>query len=81
MKTKTIKTHPQILTGKVVSTGMAKTIMVEVARLIKHPKYGKRFTRSKKYLAHDETGRYQIGETVQIQATRPYSRRKTFKVL
>ena len=81
MKTETIKTYPQILTGQVVSTSMAKTVVVKVTRLIKHPKYRKRFARSKKYLAHDETGRRQIGEMVQIQATRPYSRRKTFKVL
>jgi len=81
MVTEIIKTYPKILTGKVVSLAMVKTVVVKVNRLIKHPKYRKRFVRSKKYLAHDETGRYQIGDEVKIQETRPYSRRKTFKVI
>ncbi|MEK7209174.1 MAG: 30S ribosomal protein S17 [Patescibacteria group bacterium] len=75
------KTHPKILTGQVVSVSGAKTIAVKVDRLIKHPKYGKRFIRSKKYLAHDETNRSKVGELVRIQETRPFSRRKTFKLI
>ncbi|MEK7585391.1 MAG: 30S ribosomal protein S17 [Patescibacteria group bacterium] len=75
------KNNPRILNGVVVSTKMAKTVVVEVPRLVKHPKYGKRFVRSKRYLAHDEAGEAKLGEKVRIQETRPYSRHKNFKIL
>ena len=81
MKNKKHPTHPKNLTGRVVSFSGAKTIAVKVDRLVRHPKYGKRFVRSKTYLAHDETNRSKIGETVRIQETRPFSRRKTFKLI
>jgi len=81
MKNKINSTHPKILTGRVVSISGAKTIAVKIDRLVRHPKYGKRFVRSKTYLAHDETNRSKIGETVRIQETRPFSRRKTFKLI
>ena len=32
----------RLLTGKVVSTKMDKTIAVSIERLVKHPTYGKR---------------------------------------
>ena len=81
MENKERKTHPKVLTGTVVSDRMQKTVVVKVDRLVKHPKYGKRFIRSKHYLAHDEVGQSKTGDRVRIEETRPYSRRKTFKVL
>ncbi len=74
-----MKTNPKILTGLVVSDRLAKTVVVEVERLIKHPKYGKYIRRSKRYLAHDHGG-HKVGDRVKIQETRPYSRHKHFKV-
>ena len=47
------------LSGVVVSDKMQKTVVVEVKRFVKHPKYGKYISRSKKYLAHDEKGHKQ----------------------
>ncbi len=73
------KRQGQILTGTVVSNKTAKTVTVEVVRLVRHPKYGKFLKRSKRYLVHDETG-HQIGERVTIEETRPISRRKHFKI-
>ncbi len=75
------KNKPKVLAGIVVSDKMEKTVVVRVDRLVQHPKYGKRLTRSKRYLAHDETKRYKVGDRVKIEETRPYSRRKSFKVL
>ena len=46
-------TGQRLLTGKVVSTKMDKTIAVSVERLVKHPTYGKYIRRTTKLLAHD----------------------------
>jgi small subunit ribosomal protein S17 len=73
----TIKNKRQ-LKGVVVSDKMDKTIVVKVDRYVKHPKYGKFYTLSKRYKAHDETNMYKVGDTVQIEETKPISKDKTF---
>ena len=69
------------LKGIVVSDKMAKTVVVEVKRFIKHPKYGKYFNVSKKYKAHDEAGQAKIGDEVTIRECRPLSKDKHFEVV
>jgi len=69
------------LEGVVVSDKMQKTIVVEVSRFVKHPKYGKYYKISKKYKAHDENNKYKVGDKVSIVPTRPISKDKKFKVL
>ena len=71
----------QTLQGKVVSDKMQKTVVVDVARFVKHPKYGKYYKISKKYKAHDENNKYKVGDKVSIVPTRPISKDKKFKVL
>ena len=80
MKTQTEKLG-QILEGVVVSDKMAKTVVVEVKRFVKHPKYGKFMNISKHYKAHDETNAFKVGDKVKIQSTRPLSRDKFFEVI
>lgn len=69
------------LKGVAVSDKMAKTIVVAVSRLIKHPKYKKYYKVTKKYKAHDEKGEYHIGDKVVIRETRPLSRDKRWRVI
>lgn len=69
------------LQGTVVSDKMAKTVTVLVERFVKHPKYGKYFTISKKYKAHDEQGAYKTGDKVVIEECRPISKDKSFTVI
>ncbi len=66
--------------GRVVSDKADKTVTVNVERRFKHPLYGKVVTVSKRYLAHDEKNTYQVGDLVEIAASRPISRRKRFVV-
>jgi small subunit ribosomal protein S17 len=70
----------RVLTGRVVSTKMQKTITVEIERLIKHESYGKYMRRTTKLLAHDENGESKEGDTVTIVPCRPLSRRKSWKL-
>jgi small subunit ribosomal protein S17 len=66
--------------GKVVSNKSAKTVVVEVSRLKKHPIYGKYIKISKKYKAHTEEN-IPEGEIVILESTRPLSKDKKWKVI
>jgi small subunit ribosomal protein S17 len=75
------KTRPRVLTGRVVSNKMQKTIAVEIERLEKHPTYGKYVRRTTKLLAHDEKNESREGDTVTITPCRPMSRRKSYQLV
>jgi small subunit ribosomal protein S17 len=68
--------HRKTLIGEVVSTKMAKTIVVEVRRQKAHPFYKRVVARSKKFYAHDENGTARLGDFVQIEESRPLSKLK-----
>ncbi len=71
----------KVMEGKVVSTKMQKTVVVEVERTTRHPVYNKVLRHRKKYLAHDETEECQEGNFVRIEETRPLSHRKRWRVI
>ena len=66
--------------GIVTSDKMTKTVVVIVDRKVKHPIYRKYVRKSKKFMAHDETGA-KIGDRVRIVETRPLSARKRWRVV
>lgn len=68
--------------GTVVSNRMRRTIVVRVDRLVRHPKYGKRYRAARRFKAHAEDERdYRPGDTVRIAETRPLSREKRWRVV
>jgi small subunit ribosomal protein S17 len=69
------------ITGKVVSTKMDKTIVIEVERRIPHATFKKIIRRSTKYYAHDEQGKASLGDTVIIQSSRPLSKLKRWVLI
>jgi small subunit ribosomal protein S17 len=71
----------RILQGTVVSNAADKTISVLVERRIKHPLYKKTIRRSKKYAAHDEQNKVNVGDVVRIEECRPISKTKTWQVV
>lgn len=71
----------RILQGTVVSAKQQKTIVVKVERRFTHPLFKKTVRRTKNYHAHDEEGKYQIGDIVAIEETRPISKLKRWKVV
>lgn len=73
-------TRPQTFQGVVVKTAMKDTATVAVNRYVKHPKYKKYQTRTKKYLVHDPGNTAQVGDKVTIIACRPISKLKRFKL-
>jgi len=71
----------KILKGKVISDINEKTVVVLVERKYQHPFLKKIIKNKKKYHAHDEKNIFKIGDTVQIEESKPYSKYKRFKVL
>ena len=71
----------KVLTGTVVSNKMDKTVVVRVARIYRHPLYGKVVKVHKKYHAHDENNSCQEGDEVRILETRPLSKTKRWVVI
>ena len=71
----------RILKGVVVSDKMQKTVVVEVSRMKKHPKYKKYYSVTKRFKAHDEEGQYHTGDKVLIQETKPMSKEKRWTVI
>ena len=63
----------RILTGKIVSNKMQKTVVVAVTSIKAHPKYKKRLKSTKKYQAHYEGEMLSIGDTVTIEESKPIS--------
>ncbi len=68
--------HKQEKVGQVISTKMAKTIVVEVTRRTPHPVYKRIINKRKKFYAHDEHGQANVGDTVRIIESRPLSKLK-----
>ena len=64
------------LIGVVTSAKRDKTITVTVTSRETHPLYGKQYTVTRKYTAHDETNQAGEGAKVQIKETRPISKTK-----
>jgi small subunit ribosomal protein S17 len=62
--------------GQVVSSKMAKTIVVEVTRRVPHPLYKRIITKRSKFYAHDEENSAKTGDTVRIIEAQPMSRLK-----
>jgi len=62
--------------GEVVSTKMAKTIVVQVTRRVSHPLYKRIVTKRSKFYAHDEQESAKVGDVVKIIESRPLSKLK-----
>jgi small subunit ribosomal protein S17 len=71
----------QTFTGTVVSAKMKDTCVVVVERYMKHAVYGKYMTRKTKIMAHDPGNTKKEGEKATVEACRPISKRKAFKII
>jgi small subunit ribosomal protein S17 len=67
--------------GIVVSNKMEKSIVVEVERKVKHPKYGKYVKKTSRFMAQDDTNTCSEGDKVLIAETRPLSKNKCWRLV
>ena len=76
----TEQAQAKTVTGTVISNKMDKTISVLIERTVKHPLYGKFMRRSTKLMAHDEANECNEGDIVIIEASRPLSKNKSWRL-
>jgi small subunit ribosomal protein S17 len=67
--------------GKVVKSRMNKTIVVQVDRTLRHPRYGKTLNLRSKLYAHDEGNVAGVGDRVLVMETRPLSKLKRWRLV
>ena len=77
----TIESKRRELLGEVVSDKMDKTIVVEVARRVRHSRYLKVVTKYKKFYAHDEKSEADVGDKVRIIESNPLSKLKRWRLV
>jgi len=70
----------KLLKGVVVNNTLNKTVTVSVNRNVLHKVYKKFVTKTKKYLAHDDSNSLRIGDSVSIIESRPISKRKKWVI-
>jgi small subunit ribosomal protein S17 len=70
----------RILQGRVHSDKMDKTVVVEVCRRVRDPRYEKFVERRSRYMAHDPNNECRIGDKVEIIESRPRSKKKHWVV-
>ncbi|MES3005265.1 MAG: 30S ribosomal protein S17 [Patescibacteria group bacterium] len=73
-------THKR-MSGVVVSNKMKDTVVVDVARFVKHPKYGKYTSINTKFKAHNPGNTKAMGDKVTIEECAPISKQKHFRVV
>ena len=71
----------RLMTGRVKSDKMSKTRVVEIARLVKHPKYKKFYRDRTTCYVHDENNESGEGDTVQIIESKPMSKKKRWTLV
>lgn len=71
----------RIITGKVVSDKMNKTLVVAVESTKAHARYKKMVKHTTKFKAHDEDNTAREGDLVKIEETRPLSKDKSWRLL
>ena len=67
--------------GIVLSNKMQKTLIVEVTRLVEHPRFKKVIRSKVKYAVHDEKNEAKMGDKVRIIETRPLSKTKRWRLV
>lgn len=67
--------------GTVVSDKQDKTVVVAVETVVRHPLYGRRIKRTKRFKAHDEGNTCAVGDLVRVMETRPLSKDKNWRVV
>lgn len=75
-----MKERRKVMTGRVISDKMAKTVVVAVEERHSHPLYGKVVTKVRRFKAHNEEPEAKLGDLVRITEARPFSREKRFRV-
>ena len=78
---KTEVASKRVRRGVVLKDKMEKTVVVEVTRRFRHPKYKKFVKTTSKFKVHDEKNECSINDVVRIMETRPMSKDKRWRLV
>ncbi len=78
--TETAAARRQTQIGTVTSVAGRQSVVVQVDRRVRHPRYHKFVNRRTKFMAHDERSECSVGDVVEIVSSRPLSARKRWRV-
>lgn len=67
--------------GRVVSSKMDKTIVVQIEHFWRHRLYGKAVRIRRKLMAHDAANTCKVGDVVRVEESRPLSKRKHWRLV
>jgi small subunit ribosomal protein S17 len=79
--TETARNLRKTRVGVVVSSKANKTAVVQTVTRVPHAQFGKIIKQVKKFHAHDEENKAQVGDTVRIAETRPISKLKCWRIV
>lgn len=71
-----VKNQKKLIEGKVVSSKMDKTIVVETEQTYMHPRFRKILRKTKSYKVHDEENKANVGDVVRFFQCRPLAKTK-----
>ncbi len=71
----------RLIVGTVTSNKMDKTVIVTVIRRLRHKHYHKFISRRLRYRAHDENNACNLGDVVELAASKPLSKTKRWRVV
>lgn len=69
------------IVGRVVSDKADKTIVLSATVRKTHPIYKKQYSRTTKYIAHDEKNEAKVGDIVEVKEVKPISKRKSLTLV
>lgn len=72
--------NARTLVGRAIRTSRQQSVVVEMVRQVRHPKYHKYVRHRSRVMAHDEGGQVQAGDLVRLCECRPFSKRKAWRV-
>lgn len=81
MSEEQVSANKKIITGKVVSDKMDKTVVIEIVRKKLHRLYKKYHLQSKRVKVHDENNECHENDIVKAIECRPLSKEKNWRLL
>lgn len=76
------KTHGRVIVGKVIKLSSAKTLQIEVPRLVLIPKYERyEKKRTRLHVHYPPCIKVEVGDMVKVRESRPISKTKNFVVI
>ncbi|KJE77716.1 30S ribosomal protein S17 [Ferrimicrobium acidiphilum] len=76
-----VRPQRKVREGVVASDAMNQTIIVLVNQRVRHPRYMRTISKTKRLYVHDVNNDAHVGDTVEVEETRPLSKLKRWRLV